>query len=50
MTKLEAGTILEVEPFERLSKTAKDELVREGMELLRFMGEDGHDVIVGAHR
>jgi len=50
-TKREAGrTVLEVEPFERLSKTAKDELVAEGTELVRFVDEDGRVVIVGVHR
>jgi hypothetical protein len=50
-TKREAGrTVLEVEPFERLSKTTKNELVAEGTTLLRFMNEDGHDVIVGVLR
>ena len=50
-TKREAGrTVLEIEPFERLSKTTKDELVAVGTELLRFIDEDGRDVIVGTHR
>jgi hypothetical protein len=50
-TKQEAGgTVLEIEPFERLSKMTKDELVAEGKELLRFVDEDGRDVIVRAHR
>jgi hypothetical protein len=50
-TKREAGrTVLEVEPFERLSKTVKDEIVAEGTDLLRFVDEDGRDVIVGTHR
>jgi len=50
-TKREAGrTVLEVEPFERLTKTAKDDLVAEGTELLRFVDEDGRDVVVRAHR
>jgi hypothetical protein len=50
-TEQEAGrTVLEVEPFERLSRTAKDELVAEGMDLLRFMGEGARDGIVSVRR
>jgi hypothetical protein len=50
-TKREAGrTVVEIEPFERLSKTAKDELVAEGTELLRFLDEDARDGIVRVHR
>jgi hypothetical protein len=50
-TKREAGRpVLEVEPFQRLSKTTKDELVAEGTDLLRFVDEEGRDVIVRAHR
>ena len=50
-TKQEAGRmVLEVEPFERLSKTAKDELVAEGTDLLRFMGEGARDGIVSVRR
>ena len=50
-TKREAGrTVLEVEPFERLLKMAKDQVVAEGTELLRFVDENGGDVIIRAHR
>jgi hypothetical protein len=46
-TKRDAGrTVLEIEPFERVSKTARDELVTEGTKLLRFVDEDGRDVIL----
>ena len=36
--------ILEIEPLERLSKTATDELGAEGTKLLQLLDEDGRDV------
>jgi hypothetical protein len=46
-TRRDAGrTVLEIEPFERMSKTARDELVAEGTKLLRFVDEDGRDVVL----
>jgi hypothetical protein len=37
---------LEIESLERLPKTAQDELVAEGTKLLRFVDEDGRDVVL----
>jgi Winged helix DNA-binding domain len=46
-TKREAGrTVLEIEPLARLPKTTQDELVAEGTKLLRFVDEDGRDVVL----
>ena len=42
--------ILEIEPLERLPKTARDELVTEGTKLLGFVNDDGRDVIVRVRR
>jgi len=50
-TTREAGrTVLGIEPFERLSKATKDELVAEGTKLLRFVDENGHDVVMRPSR
>jgi Winged helix DNA-binding domain len=50
-TTREAGrTVLEIEPFERLTKTAQAEVVAEGRKLLRFVDHDGRDVIVRTSR
>jgi len=37
--------VLEIEPLERLSRTTTEELLTEGRGLLRFVDEDGRDVI-----
>ena len=50
-TTREAGrTVLGIEPFGRLSKATKDELVAEGTKLLRFVDENGHDVVMRPSR
>ena len=38
--------VLEIEPLERLPETATEELIVEGTRLLRFVDEDGREVIV----
>jgi hypothetical protein len=43
-------TVLEIEPLERLSSTATEELLVEGAKLLRFVDDEGRDVIVSVPR
>jgi len=38
--------ILEIEPLERLPKTATDELIAEGTRLLELVDQEGRDVVI----